>query len=377
MKTYQYKVSKYKDISEINISFIPDIFFLFISHTFPEKEKFIQELSIKYNNSILIGCSTSGEIFGNEVLDSTISLTAVKFEKTRIKTTEVDFESYGKKRDSFNKGSEISEKLADTDLQHIFILSDSLFGNGTKLIDGLNSRISKSVTITGGLAGNNNGLNVPFVIHNGTIKTKKIIALGLYGKDLKVSIGSRGGWDNFGIEKKVTKSIDNVLYEVDGQPALDMYKSFLGDKVKDLPSSALAFPLSMRNKVNTIPVVRSVVDINEKDRSLIFVGKIPEGSYLRGMKSNIDRLINGAEQAAIVCKNDTNEEPQLAFLISSFGRRLVMKQLVEEEVEAVNEVLGNNICTTGFYSHGEVSPFDKNSPCVVHNQTISITTFSE
>jgi len=344
MEIYQYKVINPDDIKEINISFMPDIFFLFISHTFPEKEKFLKELNQKYKNSILIGCSTSGEIFGNEVLDATISLTAVKFKKTKIKVAEVDFESYGKKRDSFKTGSNISKKLTGKDLQHIFIFSDSLFGNGTKLIDGLNSIIDTSVTITGGLAGNNNGLNTPFIVHNDSIKTKKIIGIGFYGADLKVSIGSRGGWDNFGIEKKVTKSIDNVLYEIDNQPALDMYMSFLGDKAKDLPNSALAFPLSMRNEDNKIPVVRSIVDINEEDRSLIFVGKIPEGSYLRGMKSNIDRLINGAEQAAMVCKNNIEKEHQLAFLISSFGRRLVMKQLVEEEVEAVNEVLGSNIC---------------------------------
>lgn len=377
MQIYQYKVATPEDITRINVPFIPDIFFLFVSHTFPEKEQFLKSLNQKFKNSILFGCSTSGEIFGNEVLDATISLTAVKFEKTKIKITEVDFNSYGNKRDSYKAGNEVSENLAQKDLQHIFILSDSLFGNGTKLINGLNSKINKSVTITGGLAGNNNSLNTSFVILNNTIKTKKIIALGLYGADLKVSIGSRGGWDNFGIEKKVTKSIDNILYEIDNQPALDMYKSFLGDKAKDLPNSALAFPLSMRNENNTIPVVRSIVDINEEDRSLIFVGKIPEGAYLRGMKANVDRLINGAEQAALVCKENEEKEHQLAFLISSFGRRLVMKQLVEEEVEAVNEVLGNNISTTGFYSHGEVSPFDKFSPCVVHNQTMSITTFSE
>lgn len=164
---------------------------------------------------------------------------------------------------------------------------------------------------------------------------------------------------------------------MDGQPALALYKSFLGNKAKDLPSSGLLFPLSMRDEDNQIPVVRTILAIDEETGSLTFAGNIPQGSYVRLMKANIDRIIGGAEQSAITALNNNEKQGQLAFLISCVGRRLVMKQLVEEEVEAVNQVLGDKINTTGFYSYGEIAPFDKFSPCTLHNQTMTITTFSE
>jgi len=377
MKVYQHKVLTCNDITHLNISFNPDVFFLFVSHNFPEINTFLSKLNTKYKDAICIGCSTSGEILGNEVLDATISLTAIQFEKTKIKLFSTDFEYHKIEANNYNIGCEISKGIVGEDLQHAFIFSDSLIGNGTQLLKGINSKLNKHVGITGGIAGINGGENTPFVIQNGKIKTKTIVALGLYGSDLKIGIGCRGGWDSFGIERKVTKSKNNVIYELDGLPALDIYKSFLGDKVNELPAASLTFPLSIRNKNNKIPVVRAVIDINEKDSSLIFIGKIEEGSYVRGMKANIDRLINGAEEAAIVCKKHVKNQQELAIIVSCAGRKQVMKQLVDEEVDAVNEVLGSDIYIAGFYSHGEISPFNKFSKPLLHNQTFSLTTLSE
>ena len=375
MKIYQHKILHLEDLDHLDLDFVPDVFFLFASPTFIGTEKFVNQLSHKFENTKLIGCSTAGEILGNEVLDSSIALTAVKFEKTKLRIEEVDLLSYN--TDSFEAGKAISGKLHGPGLRHIFVLSDGLIVNGAELVKGLHADLDKSVSITGGLAGDCSNFENTFVISGNQVASKKIVALGLYGPELSIGFASKGGWDSFGIERLVTKSTNNVLYELDGQPALELYKSFLGDMAKDLPGSGLLFPLSMRDEDNQIPVVRTILSIDEKNGSLTFAGNIPQGSYVRLMKANIDRIIGGAEQSALSAKGSTEDQHQLAFLISCVGRRLVMKQLVEEEVEAVNEVFDNDIYTTGFYSYGEIAPFDKFSPCTLHNQTMTITTFSE
>tara|TARA_R110000868_G_scaffold54388_2_gene170078 strand:+ start:352 stop:1479 length:1128 start_codon:yes stop_codon:yes gene_type:complete len=375
MKIYQHKVLHLQDLDHLDLKFVPDVFFLFASPTFVGTEEFVSKLACKFEGAILIGCSTAGEILGNEVLDSTIALTAVKFEKTKLRIEEVDLVACN--LDSYEAGKAISSKLMGPDLRHIFVLSDGLIVNGAELVKGLHADLDKSVSITGGLAGDCSNFENTLVISGNKVASKKIVALGLYGPELSIGFASKGGWDSFGIERLVTKSTNNVLYELDGQPALELYKSFLGDMAKDLPGSGLLFPLSMRDEDNQIPVVRTILSVDEKNGSLTFAGNIPQGSYVRLMKANIDRIIGGAEQSAITAKNSTEDQHQLAFLISCVGRRLVMKQLVEEEVEAVNEVFGNDIYTTGFYSYGEIAPFDKFSPCTLHNQTMTITTFSE
>lgn len=375
MKVAQHRIIAPNDFGQIDIPFQPNIFFLFVSPLFENLEQLLHNIHAQYPNAMVIGCSTAGEIMGNQVFDSSTVLTAVKFEETSIKITAVDLEALH--LESYQAGAQISQSLHQDDLRHIFVLSDGLHVNGAELVKGLHSRIAADVSITGGLAGDGSNFQHTFVIHNQEIAAKKIVAIGLYGNALKIGFGSKGGWDSFGIERLVTKSENNVLYELDGQPALELYKSFLGDKAKELPSSGLLFPLSMRDEDNITSVVRTILAVNEEEQSLTFAGNIPQGAYVRLMKANVDRLIMGAEQSALICKDSISDSSQLAFLISCVGRRLVMKQLVEEEIEAVNDVLGTNVYTTGFYSYGEIAPFNKYTPCALHNQTMTITTLSE
>jgi hypothetical protein len=234
-----------------------------------------------------------------------------------------------------------------------------------------------NISITGGLAADGSNFNKTFVINDGEIVDKTIVGLGFYGEGLKVGYSSKGGWDSFGIERLVTKSDKNVLYELDGFPALKIYKSFLGEEANNLPSSGLLFPLSLRIDESSIPVVRTILAINEADQSLTFAGNIAQGAYVRLMKANVDRLIKGAEDSAIGAGKELKDSPELVILISCVGRRLVLKQMIEEEIEVVREVLGSKPSITGFYSYGEIAPFDEFSPCELHNQTMTITTLSE
>jgi len=374
MKIYQNSLFAAAQINDVDIPFDPNVIFVFVSPDFEEKHSFISSLSKKYSDAIITGCSTAGEILDISVYDKTIALTAVRFEKTALRFATVSMEG---EVSSFEAGSQVSAILDDKALKHMLVFSDGLSVNGADLVDGLRDSLSKDISITGGLAGDGADFKETFVISNGEILEKHIVAVGLYGDALKVGYGSKGGWDSFGVERLVTKSVDNVLYELDGQPALALYKSFLGDKAKELPGSGLLFPLSMRDKENKKPLTRTILAIDEEAQSLTFAGNIHEGSYVRLMKANIDRLIMGAEQSAQITKSANSESAQLAFLISCVGRRLVMNQLVEEEVEAVRDVLGPDTNITGFYSYGEIAPFDEFSPCKLHNQTMTITTLSE
>ena len=361
----------FEQIESIHID--ANLFLLFISPDFNLKDDVLLSLNLKYPKSTIIGCSTAGEISDVTVKDKTISLTAIQLEKTTLKKVSFQIKDMNC---SYKAGEEIANKLNDNDLKHVIVLSDGLNINGADLVSGLKSKIPR-VSITGGLAADGSAFNKTFVINDGKIVDKTIVGLGFYGDDLKVGYSSKGGWDSFGIERLVTKSNKNVLYELDGMPALEIYKSFFGEYANDLPSSGLLFPLSMRNSKNTTPLVRTILAINEEDQSLTFAGNIPQDSYVRLMKANIDRLISGAEDSAISANKNLKETSELAILISCVGRRLVLKQLVEEEVEVVRDVIGDKPCITGFYSYGEIAPFGEFSPCELHNQTMTITTLSE
>jgi hypothetical protein len=108
---------------------------------------------------------------------------------------------------------------------------------------------------------------------------------------------------------------------------------------------------------------------------MTFAGDVPEGASAQLTRANVERLVNGASGAATASL--APRAPQLALLVSCVGRKLVLKQRVEEEVEAVADVLGEGVPLAGFYSYGELAPHVTGGPCRLHNQTMTVTTFSE
>ncbi|MDP1581635.1 MAG: FIST N-terminal domain-containing protein [Candidatus Didemnitutus sp.] len=362
-----------------------DLVFLFGASVIWTKPELLEELHAVLPGAKFLGCSTSGEIHGTEVTDDTLVVTVVKFAHTQLRGAAVRIEGAQESRlAAKNLMAELPRSVPSADgngedpLVHVFVLSDGLNVNGSELVHGLTAGLPQGVSVTGGLAGDGARFVQTHVVWEGKVAQKLVAAIGFYGRRLQVGCGSLGGWDSFGPERVITRSQGNVLYEFDGQSALALYKKYLGEHAAGLPATGLLFPLSLRTKSDEMPVVRTILGIDEQAGSMIFAGDVPEGSYARLMKANFDRLIDGASGAATTGYQAIgSNSPELALLISCVGRKLVLKQRIEEEVEGVREVLGAGAALTGFYSYGEISPFTPGAKCELHNQTMTITTLRE
>lgn len=334
-----------------------------------------QEIRKVYPSACILGCSTAGEICGTRVLDNSLVTTAIQFEYTQLKGTQIKL---SETVDSFQAGEQLAMSLDGAGLVHVLVISDGIKVNGSELVRGLVKHLPPDVAVTGGLAGDGERFEQTLVFLDDMPEEGRIAALGFYGTRLKVGYGSMGGWDPFGPERLITRSKGNVLYELDGQSALELYKKYLGEYAADLPASGLLFPLSLRAEKGESGLVRTILSIDEEEQSMTFAGDVPEGTYARFMKANFERLIDGAIDAAQTSyKVIGSSSPDLAILISCVGRKLVLKQRIEEEVEGVRDILGDHTVLTGFYSYGEIAPFLPSAKCELHNQTMTITAFSE
>lgn len=337
------------------------------------------ELKSFYPDSAILLCSTAGEILGTRVSDHTLSVTAVSFTAASIAYSQTTITDAG---ESEARGAELGRGLKHEGISHAMIFSDGLRVNGTALVKGLTGALPKHIAVTGGLVGDGSDFKKTLVGINEPPREGNIILIGFYGEGLKIGYGSLGGWDPFGIERTITKSKDNVLYELDGKPALDLYKEYLGEQAAGLPGTGLLFPLNLRIKTEhgrEVEVVRTLLAVNEEEHSMTFAGDMPEGVTAQLMKANFERLIDGAEGAARMSGVESNlDNAELAILISCVGRKLVLKERIEEEIEAVRSALGEQTVLTGFYSYGEISPSTPTEKqCQLHNQTMKITTFKE
>ena len=334
----------------------------------------IEQLMAAYPGATIAGCSTSGEIYGTQILDESLSVAVAQLEKTGLRAASTHVAGLSA---SFGAGADLATQLAGEGLRAVFVLSDGVSVNGSDLLRGLHSVLDSSVVVTGGLAGDGSRFQRTWVLADGKPREKMVVAIGLYGDAIQVSHGSRGGWDIFGAERRVTRAAGSVLFELDGQPALRLYKNYLGDRAAGLPATALLFPLALR--VDADPdkmLVRTVLAVDEATESMTFAGDIPEGARVQLMRANFDRLIEGASDAGKTA-NAASAAETLAIAISCVGRRLVLGERTEEEVEATAGALSPSTKLVGFYSYGEVSPFATGECGDLHNQTMTVTTFWE
>lgn len=333
----------------------------------------------------LLGCSTAGEIAGTQLRDGSIVVTAVRFASTRVEHATVTLADVGS---SELAGRALADRLAahGADLAHVVVLSDGVGVNGSELVRGMTSGLPRHVAITGGLAADGTRFEKTIVVDRAAyasaaeVAEPRVAAIGLYGERVRVGYGSRGGWDPFGPDRVVTRSRGNVVYALDGEPALDLYERYLGVHAAGLPASGLLFPLAVRHRAPDAErrVVRTILAVDDGARSLTFAGDVPEGSVARLMKASCERLVDGAASAARVAAEPlAGAAPELALLISCIGRKLVLKQRVEDELERARDTLGGSPVLAGFYSYGEICPAAQGVSCDLHNQTMTITTLCE
>lgn len=337
------------------------------------RENAYQLLQQKFPNAHVAVCSAAGAIVNTTVIDESFTAAAIEFEHTAVNSYSVNITDFD---DSYQAGAGLMKMIDIDQVKYLFILADGQLVNGSELIRGINENNPLEIPVSGGLAADGYDFNSTLTGINERPAAGNIIAIALCGDKIIVKHGTDAGWENFGPEREVTKSVNNRLFEIDGKNALELYRKYLGKEAEGLPGSALFFPLSVKLKDVGESLVRTILSIDNADRSMVFAGDLPEGSKVRFMRANLDKLTNAATQAAQQAMGDGTVVPKLAILVSCVGRKLVLKERVDEELSAIDDIFNGETPLTGFYSYGEIAP------CILHNsqlhnQTMTITTFYE
>jgi hypothetical protein len=356
----------------------PDLLLYFGSRAALASGAAFDELKAACPGAMVLGCTTGGQIHEHDAVDDEITGVAIRFDQTRIRLAS---ETVGSSADSRGCGRAIGERLKAPDLAGIFILSDGLNVNGSELVAGLTAVIGPNVPLTGGLAGDGSQFQETLVGADCAPRSRLVAGIGFYGNAIRIGHGSAGGWDVFGPWRTVTRSAGNVLFELDGEPALNLYERYLGDEAAGLPGAGLLFPLQIQNPDHADHrIVRTILAVDHDQRSLTFAGDVPEGWSAQLMRGNLENLSCGAADAARQATEGLaggQATDGVALLVSCIGRRLLMGQRVSDEIEAAGSVLGTRFTRLGFYSYGEISPHAVSGICELHNQTMTITTITE
>lgn len=339
-----------------------------------EKEENIEIVKREFPYENIVFGSAAGEIFGTAISDDKIVVTIIDLERSGFKIKTANIKNHN--MNARELGSDLISKLPKEDLKHVFVISEGSFVNGSDLLNGMEGEDTKKFCITGGLCGDGPRFEKTLAGLN-QAEEGEVVAIGFYGSDLEVTFASFGGWIPFGPERLITKSDKNILYEIDGQPALDLYSKYLGDKASELPQASLFYPLYVREEGKKYPVVRTILNIDRDEQTMILAGDVAQGARVQLMMASADALLEGASEAARLAMQNRKNLPELALLVSCIGRKLVLSQRAEEEIEEVTSIIGDQAEVGGFYSYGEIAPFHGETNGSLHNQTMTLTLLSE
>ncbi len=336
----------------------------------------VRELCASFPDSAVLGCSTSGEIFGDALHDDSLSVGVIRMPRTTLRRAVVPVRG---PEDSFAAGKLMGEQLRGAGLRAVMVMLPGHGVNGSEFVGGVNSVLGEDVAVTGGLAGDATRFEKTWVIRGGDVAEGVATGVGFCGERVRFGHGCAGGWDTFGPERTITRSSHNELFELDGGPALEVYKKYLGERARELPASALLFPLAIRkDKGDALPIVRTVLSVNEASQSMTFAGDLPQGWYAQLMRTNFDRLVTAAGVSAEGASGIARPAgPALCVAISCVGRRLVLGERTEEEIDAVRHTTRPGDALVGFYSYGEISPLRRGVRCDLQNQSMTITMIGE
>ena len=324
-----------------------------------------------------IGCSSAGEIGMTGLLDLSVTFLAIKFDSTEVHSFALPLVRMG---DSYNVGVELAAKLKGPKLKGVIVLTPGVNINTNQLVHGLNSQLGSEVIISGGMAGDDDRFEQTTTFHNGAFYPDYVVAVGLYGDQIFISTGSEGGWKPFGPARRVTRSDGPVVYEIDGKPALQLYKEYLGEQAKTLPASGISYPFAiLREDRKTSGIIRSAMDVDLEKGSLIFAADVPQDSLVCLMHAESDALTEGASKAAkqAMSGNMGTNDGACALLVSCIGRRFVLSIDVDDEIDAARSVLGSHTQVAGYYAYGEICPYEGTGRAELHNQTMTITYMTE
>ncbi|WP_432510477.1 FIST signal transduction protein [Kineococcus sp. SYSU DK001] len=346
----------------------------------------LAEVSAAYPTSLVTGCSTAGVADGATLLDDGLLLLVCAFERTRLllrSAPQTAARSHAVGR-ALAGGLHADAAAAGTDLRAVLVICDGMDVVGNAFAEGV-SLGAAGATVFGGMSalmpGPGGTIRAPWTVLDGALHQGVAVAVGLCGDHVTLTCGTGGGWDELGPPRTATRSSGAELFEIDGQPALDLYRRYLGVEAEGLPGSGLRFPLLLRRRgEQRSALVRSVRSFDEETRAIGLTGDVPEGSVVQLLHQNSEAMVDAAQDAARAATAGAGPahgaDGALALVVSCLGRRLALGARVEDELESVTAELGAGTAVAGFYGYGELAPTSARS-CDLHNQTVTVGVISE
>jgi len=312
----------------------------------------------KYNIEVF-GASSSGEILNDEVHEESIAVMLLDISREAFRLNVFD----GEGKTSSDVGQGVAEWARPIyENPAIMLMSAGLHADGQQLVKGVIDNMEHQVPLFGCLAGDDLSFKETFVFNASQVIANGAVALIFDQNAIELQGLAVCGWKGIGTPKTVTKATGNIVYEIDDEPALDMYNKYL--KIGDDPGLAGEYPLLLIRDDDSV-VLRAVMGVNE-DKSIVYAGTVPEGAKVKFSMPPGSEIID----LAIEQMSEFNQQipsSNAIVLFSCKARHVALGPMVEDEISGIHKLW--NVPMVGFFTYGEIGPVPQGQ-CDFHNHTL-------
>jgi len=321
----------------------------------------------------VFGATTAGEFIDGDIGEGSIVMMLLDIEPAYFKLVFLETSQ----QTTFEDAEQLGAIGKETFTNPVFIIATGgIFIDGDQIVAGIMQGFGKEATLFGGMAGDDLIAEKPLVFTNNKSKDNALLALIIDEDHIDVRGIATCGWKAIGTTKTVTKSDGNIVYEIDGKPALDMLMKYLGVDVKIGQGKEIVaflnawyYPLQLERD-NGDTVIRATRFANNKERSLICTGSVPQGSQIKfSLPPDFDAIETVVSECASV-KDSEQQQADALIMFSCVSRHLSFGALMKEEIEQVQNVW--NAPMIGFFTYGEygkskigTNEFHNNACCLV------------
>lgn len=349
--------------------FVPNLAFIFSSVEIglPDLVSELKNLPFQ-----VIGCSTCGEILFSDnhqgVYQNSMVASLVEIDTNYFKTELFE----GNNLSSYELGQKAGAWGMDCFSRPSFILMiGGLSANGQEIVEGILNIVGNDTVIFGGLAGDDSAFKDTFVFNSNQILNNGISVIAFDASKIEITGIASSGWVGIGSDKLVTNAKGNIVYTIDDMTALDVYLQNLNIHENELPEIGVEYPLLIKRDGKE--VLRAVVGINKEDRSLIFAGTVPKGSFVSFSTSPGFEVVEHTKNE-IHKFYQSNPDFDLLILFSCMARHLALGPVISEEIENAFRIWNKPI--TGFFCYGEIGT-NFNQQCDFYNETFTLAALKE
>ncbi len=241
-------------------------------------------------------------------------------------------------------------------------LPESLTASGQAVVEALSRTLGGEVPVFGATSGDGYELTKTHQFCGREVYTDAVPVLLLSGP-LVYSAAVESGWEPLGDPGVVTSSDYTTVHEIDGRPAMEFFRRFLGPDGAPTPE----FPLAILDEQGAVECLRTALSEHQDESGAItFLSEVREGAKVQITTADRAAILAGCSASVEKAFADYphGKSPELAMVFSCCCRRLLLGTRTKEEMGIVESVLGSDFPVVGFYGYGEIGPPDS-SDCVV------------